>query len=100
LSLPPGGREISTQKLHKRRYTLSTRLNLQVELNGKRMPRRFPDAATTRAARFPAINRVVPGGTPWTDDRAPVEWVMDKMLAEQIARGQGLDERYLPAAPP
>ena len=43
---------------------------------------------------------VAPGGTPWTDDRAPVEWVTDRMLAEQIARGQGLDERYLPTAPP
>lgn len=38
-------------------------------------------------------------GTPWTDDLAPVEWVTDRMLAEQIARGQGLDERYLPTAP-
>lgn len=36
---------------------------------------------------------------PWTDDRAPVEWVMDRMLARQIATGRGLDERYLPTAP-
>jgi spermidine synthase len=40
-----------------------------------------------------------PGGTPWTDDRAPVEWVTDRMLVEQIAHGHGLDERYLPTAP-
>jgi hypothetical protein len=26
--------------------------------------------------------------------------VTDRMLAEQIARGDGLDERYLPTAPP
>jgi spermidine synthase len=38
-------------------------------------------------------------GTPWTDDRAPVEWVTDRMLADQILRGRGLDERYLPTAP-
>jgi hypothetical protein len=36
----------------------------------------------------------------WSDDRAPVEWVTDRMLAGQIARGQGLDERYLPTEPP
>jgi hypothetical protein len=42
---------------------------------------------------------VAPGGTPWTDDRAPVEWVTDRMLARQIERGNGLDEHYLPTAP-
>jgi spermidine synthase len=46
------------------------------------------------------LAHVPPGGTPWTDDRAPVEWVTDRMLAEQVARGDGLDERYLPTAPP
>jgi spermidine synthase len=39
------------------------------------------------------------GGTVWTDDRAPVEWITDRMLAEQIARGEGLDERLLPTRP-
>jgi len=46
------------------------------------------------------LTRVSPQGTPWTDDRAPVEWMTDKMLAEQIAHGHGLDERYLPTVPP
>ncbi len=41
-----------------------------------------------------------PSGTPWTDDRAPVEWLTDRMLIEQVAHGHGLDERYLPTAPP
>ena len=45
------------------------------------------------------LTRLEPHGTPWTDDRAPVEWVTDRMLAEQIARGQGLDERALPTQP-
>jgi spermidine synthase len=40
-----------------------------------------------------------PSGTPWTDDHAPVEWVTDRLLVEQIRRGEGLDERYLPTAP-
>jgi spermidine synthase len=41
-----------------------------------------------------------PRQAPWTDDRAPVEWITDRMLARQIASGKGLDERYLPTAPP
>jgi len=36
---------------------------------------------------------------PLTDDRAPVEWLTDRMIIEQIARGSGLDERSLPTAP-
>jgi spermidine synthase len=46
------------------------------------------------------VARLRPEGSPWTDDRAPVEWVTDKMLLEQIAHGHGLDEHYLPTAPP
>lgn len=46
------------------------------------------------------LARVQPKGSAWTDDRAPVEWVTDKMLADQIAHGNGLDEHYLPTAPP
>jgi hypothetical protein len=36
---------------------------------------------------------------PWTDDRAPVEWVTDKMIIEYAARGGELDEDLLPTAP-
>jgi SAM-dependent methyltransferase len=36
---------------------------------------------------------------PLTDDRAPVEWLTDRMLVDQIASGRGLDERSLPTAP-
>jgi spermidine synthase len=38
-------------------------------------------------------------GRPWTDDRAPVEWVTDRMIVEYAARGGELDEDYLPTAP-
>jgi spermidine synthase len=34
-----------------------------------------------------------------TDDRAPVEWLTDRMLATQISRGATLDDRALPTAP-
>jgi spermidine synthase len=40
-----------------------------------------------------------PRGRPLTDDRAPVEWLTDRMIFEQIARGEGLDEERLPTEP-
>ena len=45
------------------------------------------------------LSRLATGRTAWTDDHAPVEWLTDRMLAEQIARGEGLDERFLPTLP-
>jgi spermidine synthase len=37
--------------------------------------------------------------TPLTDDRAPVEWLTDRMIIEHIAEGGELDEVYLPTEP-
>jgi spermidine synthase len=34
-----------------------------------------------------------------TDDRAPVEWLTDRMIIDFIAQGGDLDERLLPTAP-
>jgi hypothetical protein len=42
---------------------------------------------------------VRPSGEPLTDDRAPVEWLTDQMILEQIERGGAIDERALPTAP-
>ncbi|HEU5215384.1 MAG TPA: fused MFS/spermidine synthase [Gaiellaceae bacterium] len=42
---------------------------------------------------------VSPSTRPWTDDRAPVEWVTDRMILEYAARGAHLHERLLPTAP-
>jgi spermidine synthase len=36
---------------------------------------------------------------PWTDDRAPAEWVTDRMILEYAAQGADLHERLLPTAP-
>ena len=38
-------------------------------------------------------------GRAWTDDRAPVEWVTDRMIVSFAARGGRLDEDYLPTRP-
>lgn len=40
-----------------------------------------------------------PADEPLTDDHAPVEWLTNRMLFEQIARGEPLDERPLPTEP-
>ena len=36
---------------------------------------------------------------PWTDDRAPVEWLTDRMIVAYAAEGGRLDEDYLPTRP-
>ena len=45
------------------------------------------------------VRPVTEGDRPWTDDRAPVEWVTDRMIVEYAARGGGLDEDFLPTRP-
>ena len=36
---------------------------------------------------------------PWTDDRAPVEWITDRMIAAYAVRGASSSELLLPTAP-
>jgi spermidine synthase len=38
-------------------------------------------------------------GRPWTDDRAPVEWLTDRMIVSYAAEGGRLEEDYLPTRP-
>jgi spermidine synthase len=38
-------------------------------------------------------------GEPWTDDRAPVEWITDRMIVGYAAQGGRLDETPLPTRP-
>jgi len=40
-----------------------------------------------------------PAESPWTDDRAPVEWITDRMIAAYAVRGASSSERPLPTAP-
>jgi spermidine synthase len=37
--------------------------------------------------------------SPWTDDRAPVEWLTDRMIVSYAVEGGRLDEDYLPTRP-
>jgi predicted membrane-bound spermidine synthase len=45
------------------------------------------------------LAQVRPNGNPLTDDCAPVEWLTDRMILEQVRRGGSYDEPALPTAP-
>ena len=45
------------------------------------------------------LREVAPSDDPWTDDRAPVEWITDRMIVEFAAKGGRFDEEPLPTAP-
>jgi hypothetical protein len=38
-------------------------------------------------------------GEPLTDDRAPVEWLTDRMILREVERGGDFAETPLPTAP-
>lgn len=42
---------------------------------------------------------VEPSDDPWTDDRAPVEWITDRMIVEFAAEGGRFEEEPLPTLP-
>ena len=68
-----------------------------LRLSGSRVPRALePLWELLRRGLQPVTRRA---GRPWTDDRAPVEWVTDRMIVEYAARGGELDEDLLPTAP-
>jgi spermidine synthase len=45
------------------------------------------------------LGPIRPHGRPLTDDRAPVEWLTDRMILGQVERGGAHDEPPLPTAP-
>ena len=68
-----------------------------LHLGGARVPPALePLRELLRRGLQPVTHRA---GRPWTDDRAPVEWVTDRMIVEYAARGGELDEDLLPTAP-
>jgi hypothetical protein len=78
-------------------------LALDRPASGAELVRRAGSVDGRLASLVPLFRRelvaVRRSGRPLTDDRAPVEWLTDRMLLEQIRRGSGLDERALPTAP-
>ena len=72
-----------------------------IGFNGRR--RRASPAPAVLAPLMASLDRDVlrvgPTAGPWTDDRAPVEWITDRMIVEFAAEGGNFDEEPLPTAP-
>jgi spermidine synthase len=61
---------------------------------------RAPSAVATLVPLFQrGLEPVREVKRPLTDDRAPVEWLTDRMIIDFVAEGGDLDEEYLPTAP-
>jgi hypothetical protein len=67
------------------------------------LQRRVEGAPAAVAALVPlfqdGVEPVAATERPLTDDRAPVEWLTDRMIIDFVARGGELDEDYLPTRP-
>jgi predicted membrane-bound spermidine synthase len=57
------------------------------------------DVAPLRDLLAREARAVEPSQHPWTDDRAPVEWLTDRMIVEYAAEGGRIEEDYLPTRP-
>src|SRR5918996_45863 len=57
------------------------------------------DLAPLRELLGRDVSALESSGRAWTDDRAPVEWVTDRMIISYAAGGGRLDEDYLPTRP-
>jgi spermidine synthase len=58
-----------------------------------------PDLAPLRDLLARDARPMTVADHPWTDDRAPVEWLTDRMIVEYAAEGGRLEEDYLPTRP-
>ena len=59
-----------------------------------------PDALLPDTRLFARdVREAAAAETPWTDDRCPVEWVTDRMIAAYAVGGQATVEDLLPTAP-
>ena len=72
---------------------------LDPDERARRLSRGHPDLAPLRDLLARDAREASVGGRPWTDDRAPVEWVTDRMIVSYAAGGGDLDEDYLPTRP-
>lgn len=78
-------------------------LGLTRPLDGAELERRLRSGPADLAPLRDLLARdaapVEASGRPWTDDRAPVEWLTDRMIVSYAAEGGRLDEDYLPTRP-
>ena len=78
-------------------------LGLTEPLTAEEMRRRLGsgprDLASLRQLLARDARPVEAADRPWTDDRAPVEWLTDRMIVAYAAEGGRLEEDYLPTRP-
>jgi hypothetical protein len=65
----------------------------------ERLERGPADLASIRDLLARDVRPVEMAADPWTDDRAPVEWLTDRMIISYAAEGGRLEEDYLPTRP-
>jgi hypothetical protein len=87
------------QALHFNQLVVGLSAPVVPEEIGARMSQLAP-AISSLGPRFASeVRASSPSADPMTDDRAPIEWITDRMLIEHIAGGHGLNETLLPTAP-
>jgi hypothetical protein len=79
-------------------------LGLSRPLSTAELRRRLAAPGPVRLAPLRALlaQQLQPAGRiaqPWTDDRAPVEWVTDRMILGYALRGHGVRQKLLLTAP-
>ena len=78
-------------------------LGLSEPLSAAEIERRLregpPAIAPLRELLARDVRPLDSSGRAWTDDRAPVEWITDRMIISYAAEGGRLDEDYLPTRP-
>jgi SAM-dependent methyltransferase len=78
-------------------------LGFDTEVSGRELARRVESAPAEVASLVPlfqeGLRPVEAVERPLTDDRAPVEWLTDRMIIDFVARGGEVDEDYLPTRP-
>ena len=57
------------------------------------------DLVSLRPLLLRELRQLAPSADPWTDDRAPVEWVTDRMIVEFAAEGGRFEGDALPTKP-
>jgi len=65
----------------------------------RRLRRGSADLASLRELLARDARLLETSSRPWTDDRAPVEWLTDRMIVSYAAEGGRFDEDYLPTRP-
>ena len=78
---------------------LGLREPLSVEEMAQRLAEGPRDLASIRELLASDARALEVSDRPWTDDRAPVEWLTDRMIVYYAIEGGTLDEDYLPTRP-